>query len=75
MKKVHETIERGGKVILYFVVEVFVFLYITLWGRDEGFTNIQCKCSNVSMLSFQVLIPVFALGRAQELCILLETFW
>lgn len=24
---------------------------------------------------FQVLIPVFALGRAQELCILLETFW
>ncbi|XP_009078687.1 PREDICTED: LOW QUALITY PROTEIN: integrator complex subunit 11 [Acanthisitta chloris] len=34
-KKVHETVERGGK----------------------------------------VLIPVFALGRAQELCILLETFW
>ena len=23
----------------------------------------------------QVLIPVFALGRAQELCILLETYW
>ena len=23
----------------------------------------------------QVLIPVFALGRAQKLCILLETFW
>ncbi len=23
----------------------------------------------------QVLIPVFALGRAQELCILLESFW
>lgn len=35
LKKVHETIEKGGK----------------------------------------VLIPVFALGRAQELCILLETFW
>ncbi|XP_068600643.1 integrator complex subunit 11 [Brachionichthys hirsutus] len=35
LKKVHESIERGGK----------------------------------------VLIPVFALGRAQELCILLETFW
>ncbi|XP_056279978.1 integrator complex subunit 11 [Pseudoliparis swirei] len=35
LKKVHEIIERGGK----------------------------------------VLIPVFALGRAQELCILLETFW
>lgn len=35
LKKVHETIENGGK----------------------------------------VLIPVFALGRAQELCILLETFW
>ncbi|KFV03862.1 Integrator complex subunit 11 [Tauraco erythrolophus] len=35
LKKVHETVERGGK----------------------------------------VLIPVFALGRAQELCILLETFW
>ncbi|KAK6472444.1 integrator complex subunit 11 [Huso huso] len=29
-----------------------------------------------SVFSFpQVLIPVFALGRAQELCILLETFW
>ena len=26
-------------------------------------------------VSFQVLIPVFALGRAQELCILLETYW
>lgn len=35
LKKVHECIERGGK----------------------------------------VLIPVFALGRAQELCILLETYW
>uniref|UniRef100_A0A673HJL4 Integrator complex subunit 11 n=1 Tax=Sinocyclocheilus rhinocerous TaxID=307959 RepID=A0A673HJL4_9TELE len=35
LKKVHETVERGGK----------------------------------------VLIPVFALGRAPELCILLETFW
>ncbi|XP_039365167.1 integrator complex subunit 11 isoform X2 [Mauremys reevesii] len=35
LKKVHESVERGGK----------------------------------------VLIPVFALGRAQELCILLETFW
>jgi len=23
----------------------------------------------------KVLIPVFALGRAQELCILLETYW
>ena len=35
LKKVHECIEKGGK----------------------------------------VLIPVFALGRAQELCILLETYW
>ncbi|XP_061424044.1 integrator complex subunit 11 [Lethenteron reissneri] len=35
LKKVHDTVEKGGK----------------------------------------VLIPVFALGRAQELCILLETFW
>ncbi|XP_068096702.1 integrator complex subunit 11 [Hyperolius riggenbachi] len=35
LKKVHESVEKGGK----------------------------------------VLIPVFALGRAQELCILLETFW
>lgn len=35
LKKVHETIEKGGK----------------------------------------VLIPVFALGRAQELCILLESYW
>lgn len=35
LKKVHECVERGGK----------------------------------------VLIPVFALGRAQELCILIETYW
>ncbi|KAG1651816.1 Integrator complex subunit 11 [Nymphon striatum] len=35
LRKIHDTIERGGK----------------------------------------VLIPVFALGRAQELCILLETYW
>ena len=26
-------------------------------------------------LILQVLIPVFALGRAQELCILLESYW
>ena len=28
-----------------------------------------------SVAVLQVLIPVFALGRAQELCILLETYW
>lgn len=29
----------------------------------------------LSLFLFQVLIPVFALGRAQELCILIETYW
>lgn len=31
--------------------------------------------THASLAPLQVLIPVFALGRAQELCILLETFW
>lgn len=38
-----------------------------------------CKCIQNSLImlenKFQVLIPVFALGRAQELCILLESYW
>lgn len=59
LKKVHETVERGGKV------------------RDAETNRPLCACviSLSRHLSFQVLIPVFALGRAQELCILLETFW
>ncbi len=33
-------------------------------------------CANLLLRCvLQVLIPVFALGRAQELCILLETYW
>lgn len=36
--------------------------------------NIRSWESN-SCLSVQVLIPVFALGRVQELCILLESYW
>ena len=31
--------------------------------------------NHVVLCLMQVLIPVFALGRAQELCILLETYW
>lgn len=35
-----------------------------------------CVCTGYNRpLPIQVLIPVFALGRAQELCILLETYW
>ncbi|XP_014373017.1 integrator complex subunit 11 isoform X1 [Alligator sinensis] len=49
LKKVHETVERGGK------------------SSRVSWPN--------SASRWQVLIPVFALGRAQELCILLETFW
>ena len=30
---------------------------------------------DVVVVMIQVLIPVFALGRAQELCILLESYW
>lgn len=52
LNKVHETIQRGGKVNLK--EEIFFWLFI---------------------LCFKVLIPVFALGRAQELCILLESYW
>ena len=35
----------------------------------------QIVCQVMVIIPPQVLIPVFALGRAQELCILLETFW
>ncbi|CAI5441233.1 unnamed protein product [Caenorhabditis angaria] len=37
----------------------------------------KCKKNDTSKnkSKFQVIIPVFALGRAQELCILLESYW
>ena len=34
-----------------------------------------CVVDIVVVVMIQVLIPVFALGRAQELCILLESYW
>ena len=37
--------------------------------RNVLFITLHC------LLSPQILIPVFALGRAQELCILLESYW
>lgn len=54
--------------------DVFFFLLssssLTYWHTSSLVFYIFCVFS-----CFQVLIPVFALGRAQELCILLETFW
>jgi len=66
LKKVHEIIERGGKVIFRDSGILYFGMFIE---RKFGFLQIW------AFSSFQVLIPVFALGRAQELCILLETFW
>ena len=79
LKKVHESIERGGKVIvavsltLYFDVKVLVLFLFNMASQRETVVLIQCHL--YFLIFFQVLIPVFALGRAQELCILLETFW
>lgn len=44
---------------------------------DKGGKVCLTLWSNLAFNKFfaQVLIPVFALGRAQELCILLETYW
>lgn len=53
-----------------FVMEVFDFFLFDVVSWRENSDVIFLKS-----LIFQVLIPVFALGRAQELCILLETFW
>lgn len=41
------------------------------------FLCVLSSVSSYSLLSFQgkVLIPVFAVGRAQELCMLLENYW
>ncbi|KAB0399491.1 hypothetical protein E2I00_015803 [Balaenoptera physalus] len=43
-------------------------------GHVLGAAMFQIKVGSESVV-YTVLIPVFALGRAQELCILLETFW
>ena len=40
--------------------------------RERDFLKKVHECVNNGG---KVLIPVFALGRAQELCILLETYW
>ena len=53
LKKVHDCIDKGGKVLIISLAMVIMII----------------------MMVLQVLIPVFALGRAQELCILLETYW
>eukprot|EP00762_Andalucia_godoyi_P001192 ANDGO_01937.mRNA.1 Integrator complex subunit 11 homolog len=42
-------------------------------NREMEFLNDVLKC--VTEQRGKVLIPVFALGRAQELCVLLESFW
>ncbi len=39
---------------------------------DERFTVQVHECVNAGG---KVLIPVFALGRAQELCLLLDNYW
>lgn len=80
LKKVHESIERGGKVrntvswmnymMVFFLSYIFIFFNTPYWHTSGLVFYILCVFS-----CFQVLIPVFALGRAQELCILLETFW
>eukprot|EP00731_Ephydatia_muelleri_P024680 Em0016g951a len=43
-------------------------------GHVLGAAMFQIRVQNQSVV-YTVLIPVFALGRAQELCILLESFW
>uniref|UniRef100_A0A8C8CUM6 Beta-Casp domain-containing protein n=1 Tax=Oncorhynchus tshawytscha TaxID=74940 RepID=A0A8C8CUM6_ONCTS len=58
------------------------FLDLAAWF-DKGRPDILISESTYATTSLhetverggKVLIPVFALGRAQELCILLETFW
>ena len=58
-------------------------LSFTVWSHLL-ITNILHRCRERDFLKKllecvekggKVLIPVFALGRAQELCILLETLW
>ena len=41
----------------------------------EGEKGNDLYIMNACVVLVQVLIPVFALGRAQELCILLESYW
>lgn len=48
-------------------------MYCALTWAPPGWA--VARGSHACARSPQVLIPVFALGRAQELCILLETFW
>ena len=48
------------------VLPFFLFCRAFLFPLCLG----MCPC-----ICLQVLIPVFALGRAQELCILIETYW
>jgi integrator complex subunit 11 len=37
--------------------------------------HVRGCCDVMCVACVQVLIPVFALGRAQELCILIDTYW
>lgn len=45
-------------------------------GKVRTYLFSMVAPKNISSFALrQVLIPVFALGRAQELCILLDTYW
>ena len=59
-----------------------VWFFCMILGLDrmiQSATAILRRVHSFLILLFvwilQVLIPVFALGRAQELCILLESYW
>ena len=65
LKKVHECVAQNGK--------VGPGTRPCLWGFFFSLRMLTCLPWRAT--SNQVLIPVFALGRAQELCILLDTYW
>jgi integrator complex subunit 11 len=68
LARVHAAVERGGKGLLKYLFWLFNTFF---WFSEEKKKNYDCWFADFG----KVLIPVFALGRVQELCILIETYW
>ena len=74
VQQVKQCVDGGGKVRTEACIKRCVCVIIALVIHQNPHNCIVVAPCSTAIDSTQVLIPVFALGRAQELCILLDSF-
>lgn len=75
VQQVKQCVDGGGKVRTEACIKRCVCVIIALVIHQNPHNTFVVAPCSTAIDSTQVLIPVFALGRAQELCILLDSFW